>query len=117
VSAHTPGPWMIDLETANSTDPLVMELLVVAKCPRDKQEFIVAEVYGIDAAGDHDERSQANARLIAAAPELLGALRALLSVAPARAPAAGLLVGAEEKHSAAIKAARAAIAKATGGAS
>lgn len=36
-------------------------------------------------------------------------LRALLAVTPAKAPGAGLVVGAEEKHRAAIDAARAAI--------
>ena len=46
--------------------------------------------------------------------ELLAALKALIAVAPAKAPAAGLIVGIEEKHKAAIAAARAAIAKAEG---
>lgn len=44
-----------------------------------------------------------------AAQALLDALRDLLAVTPARAPGAGLLVGAEERHRAAIDAARAAI--------
>ena len=57
---------------------------------------------------------KANARLIAAAPELLDALIALLGVAPSKAPGAGLIVGAEEKHANALQAARAAIKKATG---
>ena len=56
---------------------------------------------------------KANARLIAAAPELLDALIALLGVAPSKAPGAGLIVGAEEKHANALQAARAAIKKAT----
>lgn len=58
--------------------------------------------------------SEANVRLIAAAPELLDALIALLGVAPSKAPGAGLIVGAEEKHANALQAARAAIKKATG---
>ncbi len=45
---------------------------------------------------------------------LLAALRGLLSVTPASAPAAGEIVGIEAKHAAAIAAARAAIAKAEG---
>ena len=53
-------------------------------------------------------------RLIEAAPCLLAALKALIAVAPAKAPGAGLIVGIEEKHKAAIAAARAAIAKAEG---
>ena len=47
-------------------------------------------------------------------PELLDALIALLGVAPSKAPGAGLIVGAEEKHANALQAARAAIKKATG---
>lgn len=46
--------------------------------------------------------------------DLLAALKALLAVTPSKAPAAGLIVGIEEKHKAAIAAARAAVAKAEG---
>lgn len=49
------------------------------------------------------------------AHDLLEALRALLAVAPYHAPgAAHGVIGAEERHASAIKAARAAIAKAEG---
>ena len=44
--------------------------------------------------------------------ELRAALRELLAVAPAKAPAAGLIVGIEARHAAAIKAARAALSSA-----
>lgn len=46
--------------------------------------------------------------------ELVAALELLLAVAPAKAPGAGLLVGAEARHGAAIAKARAALAKARG---
>jgi len=56
-----------------------------------------------------------SAHLIAAAPDLLEALRELLAVAPAVAPAAGIIVGIEDRHRRAIAAAKAAIRKAEGG--
>lgn len=97
---HTPGPWVwIDEgRRLNSASGLIIDS---------------AAYEGMWFARYDKEEDEANKRLMEAAPELLEALRALLSVAPASAPAAGLLVGIEEKHSAAIKAARAAIAKAT----
>jgi hypothetical protein len=61
-----------------------------------------------------DAQLDADARLVAAAPELLDALRELLSLAPAVAPAAGLIVGIENRHRLALDAARAAIKRATG---
>ncbi len=62
-SRHSQGPWMTQVdetpftvESANATDPAICELL-----PRD------ADVY--------TEEDEANARLIAAAPDLLEACR------------------------------------------
>ena len=52
--------------------------------------------------------------LLALNAELLDALENLLAVAPAKAPAAGLLVGIEDRHAKAIKAASDAIRKAKG---
>lgn len=48
--------------------------------------------------------------------DLLAALKEMLRLAPAKAPGAGVLAGIEERHSAAITAARSAIASAEGGA-
>ncbi len=93
---HTPGPWAVE--------------------PRKD-----GRGYWIDSLSDgticqvmHDEKAYADARLIAAAPELLEALRMLLNVTPAEPPAAGKLIGAERRHYDAIMAAKAAIRKAEG---
>lgn len=85
--AHTPGPWTVVLDEA-SADPL--------------------RVFQDDGTGngDHikliagDPESDANLRLIASAPELLAALKAVVSVA--------------DRDTDEFAAARAAIAKATG---
>ena len=63
---------------------------------------------------DWTEDRQSDFRLILASRELLQALENLLAVAPAKAPAAGLLVGIEDRHAKAIKAASDAIRKAKG---
>ena len=103
MSKHTPGPWKVSHETDISgieNDPANGCVGAVD----------VAHVYLRTVPG----RTEANARLIAAAPELLEALSAFL-----RAPS----VGSNGPGSSTIvvqdfnlRAARAAIAKATGGA-
>lgn len=65
-------------------------------------EKMVAAVYGDDPDCKHDARMKANARLIAAAPELLDVLKAMLDD-----------VGRASSLPSAVKA-RAVIAKATG---
>jgi hypothetical protein len=86
---HTPGPWTVY-----------------------EAGFSVADAWGhvlsTDVEGRMPEEAAANARLIAAAPELLAALEALLSVYQGFAPWEG-----EVERQAEIKA-RAAIAKARG---
>ncbi|OQA28850.1 MAG: hypothetical protein BWY57_03436 [Betaproteobacteria bacterium ADurb.Bin341] len=62
----------------------------------------------------HDEKAEADARLISAAPDLLAALRMVMNVMPAEPPAAGRLIGAERRHYDAITAAKKAIRKAEG---
>jgi len=54
------------------------------------------------------------ARADALIAELLAALEALYSVTPNTPPAAGIIIGIEEKHAAALAMTRAAIAKAKG---
>jgi len=91
---HTPGPWHITIEQRpdGRTDiPLALE--VRATLGRT-QPLVV---------GGIDERDNANARLIAAAPELLEALEAVVSTLATYAP------DAPER-----KAARAALKKARG---
>ena len=83
-SAHTPGPWNCNRASAAG------------------REIIVSEVSPVDVAVlSHRDKSQseinANARLIAAAPDLLEALREIAA-----------------DYSDPIRLARAAIAKATG---
>ena len=72
MSKHTPGPWSVT-EYEN-------ELLVTS----EKSGAYVALCDGISATIDSSEELQANARLIAAAPDLLHALKSFL-----RAPSAG----------------------------
>lgn len=66
MAAHTPGPWVI---TVGSRDE------VIVTSPHDPEgiDDDVCLVYG----GNDEERSirEANARLIAAAPKLLGAMQ------------------------------------------
>ena len=104
---HTPGPWYAlrgqrNISIRHKTGDRLLPMVNVASV---RGQFPTDCPYG---------SSEANARLIAAAPELLDALIALLGVAPSKAPGAGLIVGAEEKHANALQAARAAINKATG---
>ena len=103
---HTPGPWYAlrgqrNISIRHKTGDRLLPMVNVASV---RGQFPTDCPYG---------SSEANARLIAAAPELLDALIALLGVAPSKAPGAGLIVGAEEKHANALQAARAAIKKAT----
>lgn len=104
-SSFTPGPWVLrtigqPLATVETQDGRY----TIGHAGQLRED---------DWKTGHIER-RSNARLIAAAPELLDALIALLGVAPSKAPGAGLIVGAEEKHANALQAARAAIKKATG---
>lgn len=99
MSEHTPGPWRI-LEWANERKGFIA---IVG--PSDPPEH-VSDVFpfGKRAEGQPLAQHQANARLIAAAPELLNALQELLHDA------------FEDAHPEGVKKARAAIAKAEGAA-
>lgn len=68
MSGHTPAPWVVlgGSVVAQSSDPgFDYEPLCIADCDMDVRI-------------DHDTTGMANARLIAAAPDLLAALRGLL---------------------------------------
>jgi hypothetical protein len=67
-TTHTPGPWVLD--RGADGDMLVTSL-------HESPDDDVCHVYGGN-AGD-DDRALADARLIAAAPELLEALREALA--------------------------------------
>lgn len=91
---HTPGPWT--RKRAIPDDDTISRLVFAG-------DDLIATVHDLDGAG---HEAFANARLISAAPELLEALRAMLAT-----------VHDEERDDAtvaAVAAARAAIAKATG---
>lgn len=95
---HTPGPWKaypIEMNHGLPYTPVAANTLL-------------AKVYS-EAFGDY-EQSEANARLVAAAPDLLEALRRVVNdwVAPDGLPF-------EDGEMPALDAARAAISKATGG--
>lgn len=87
MSNHTPGEWTVSKNLAG-------DLVVTSTNHHDNDGYIICQTFGRHKYG--------NAVLIAAAPDLLVALREL--------------VGCAEPHRdrAEIKAARAAIAKATG---
>lgn len=101
---HTPGPWILDYDKGTTQDILSRKHGGICTVRR---------------AGRHDnETFAANARLIAAAPELLSALRQTLDAleiaheyASKTAPALACVKWAETKD-----AARSAIAQAEGGA-
>ena len=99
MSKHTPGPWLIAESVVSRHAVTNMRRI------RSKNEGLehgaVCDVYGIQ---DGSEAS-ANARLIAAAPDLLDALIEIVSADDSHE--------LTQKH---IESARAAIAKATGGA-
>jgi hypothetical protein len=80
MSKHTPGPWSIRHAVDGSGDCGI----IATRQDGALHHVVVAEVF---ASIDHeDERSPevtANSRLIAAAPELLAALEALLPGADA----------------------------------
>lgn len=91
MSKHTPGPWYVV--------PLDTDLRVVAH-----QGYRVARLYPEDVE---------NARLIAAAPELLEALQACATILP-RYHMSGKTTGEDEEHSAVLERVLEAIAKAGG---
>ena len=96
-SKHTPGGWIVY--------PFKAFVLPADRLDPDDAP-ICAMLWPTDKRSE--EETQANARLVAAAPELLEALRNLVGLAEMR--------GSLHEYRAALDEARAAIAKATGGA-
>ena len=95
-AAHTPGPWNCNHSSASGYDIVCSEISPTDVCVISRRDKTTGEI-------------DANARLIAAAPELLAALEtaymALIGYLPAHR---------NDVTDAAIGAARAAITKATG---
>jgi hypothetical protein len=105
---HTPGPWQPFTRYVTANGRFIAKAFE-ANDTRERPGF---------AAGQEPQQSQAqaeaDARLIAAAPELLAALENLLSRAALPGPARKNAV-LRERMISAREQARAAIAKATGG--
>lgn len=98
---HTPGPWIIRVGTN-----LLTRYIDFTGTP-DHTACTVAEIWPEDDCGESIEMAEANARLIAAAPDLLEALRLLLDYPSGQYSSRGDYDAAYEKASVAI-------AKATG---
>lgn len=113
-SKHTPGPWKVggatewDAEYGGDADAYSTQ-------PISADGFeTVCIVVGLN---DEDAKFDANTRLIAAAPELLAALKAVDpfgDLQPAKAMKAGLSKGEQASFDEIIEKVRAAIAKAEG---
>lgn len=89
---HTPGPWCLDPLQLGTVGDI---------CTLDGTPIAQAQMRQPMAAGKPDDERQANARLIAAAPDLLDALRDMVS-------------DRNQLSEATVSFAKAAIAKATG---
>jgi hypothetical protein len=99
---HTPGPWVYTFNPGEYSESEILD---------DEGRLIAigaGQNYGCWRVGDDngDAEFEANARLIAAAPELYETLKQLLDG----------MAGEEDSDDGVLKRARAAIAKATGGA-
>ena len=115
---HTPAPWKLKYEDCNH----VIRMGDAIKSPHEHEvQNIIEYDHGLDRDDKRDRKSfliaQANARLIAAAPDLLAALEA--AVDAGIIPKSSALDGGAMRYSGQVHVAdmcRAAIAKATGGA-
>jgi len=73
MAKHTPGPWFADEPHSGDADRAVYSLTAV-----NKSRHYVARVYGGGPLAPRDPEMDANARLIAAAPDMLRALERLV---------------------------------------
>lgn len=127
----TPGGWKFVSNQSgfenprhNTSDCLVLwigsdsEKVVCAVVCKDndadESAFLANAVLIAEAGTVLHETGRTPRQLVDERAELLAALRELLAVAPAKPPGAGIIVGIEDRHRAAINAARAAIAKEDG---
>lgn len=99
---HTPGPWNI-----GSSDLPVSRMSIHCKGHKDSCHSTVALMVSRGVIGISHDEEFANARLIAAAPDLLKALETLLSLHDAR-------VDTADAWNVSMEEARAAISKAIG---
>jgi hypothetical protein len=70
---HTPGPWHLLSELDGDGD-----ILRICQTHAPSPGFHIALVYGHGGDIEHDTERTANAHLIAAAPDLLAAAKAIL---------------------------------------
>ena len=107
---HTPGPWEYVKTTVQETGQRERINRIVIGTPRNKNggRFVAAEIIG-PWCGE-EERHEADARLISAAPDLLAALEKTLKIVIR----CGTETGPGDTTALAIESARAAIAKAKG---
>lgn len=81
MTEHTPGPWQTVQEPEQRATNEMYRYVVVADDPDDPlSPWNIAAAFGwVGHQDDPWEQSAANARLIAAAPDLLAACRAVVS--------------------------------------
>lgn len=111
MSEHTPGPWTIEYSETSVRWPTVIAINEPGHDDGSPIEVCeISESFAIDAPPDDPDRmvAEANARLIAAAPELFSALDKLIDVLSTGCP--------DDVTWADFAAALAAIAKVKGGA-
>jgi len=110
--SHTPGPWELSKPHFGERHIYVSSWHSVdgKKCTSGKQHICVLPYEGKRGAIVYHEMFNANASLIAAAPDLLDALEAMLSYTAELNP----LQGCDGHDHPAVSQARAAIAKARG---
>lgn len=82
MAEHTPGPWTVTPEKGRA--PSQAALLIYAPTGRGsiaRMFYGLAQICGVRSLGPSLELTKANARLIAAAPDLLAALKPLAAIA------------------------------------
>jgi len=103
MSKHTAGPWFIGV----SSDDDQIHCIDAFDISRGRGNLEVCKVWGTVNDTEESDQSKANARLIAAAPELLEALEVVLNAG--RGTSRRIILDAEDEALA-----RAAIARARG---
>lgn len=73
MSAHTPGPWFV---SCSALVDRALDFAIYVEI--DGKRHIIAEAYG-RSDWQHEHPSEANARLMASSPDLLLALRRLVT--------------------------------------
>ena len=104
---HTPGPWKIDKVLTMNAAPII----TAETCWRNQSRVVAKAMYH---SGSEDPEVQANAKLIAATPDLLEALREALDFIERFGKERHLSAkDAQCAHCILIESAKTAIAKAT----